>query len=143
MTIPHAKFIVAGTLIVAGISYLMFSGLDGSMVYYHTLGEIQNQEARLDGKGIRVSGHVQPGSIQRDDTGMRVQFLVYERETQRTFPVAYTGMIPDTFKDDAEVVVEGTYHSGAPVFEATTLLAKCPSKYESQGEEHPDSIPVS
>ena len=41
-----------------------------------------------------------------------------------------TGIIPDTFVDEADVVVEGARRPDG-VFEATTLLAKCPSKYES------------
>lgn len=142
MTIPHMKFLIAGALIIGGLSYLMFSGINSSMVYYYTLDELKQDNARLDGKGIRVSGHVQPGSIQRDESGTRVEFLVYERSSELTLPVAYTGMIPDTFKDDAEVVVEGTYHAGAPRFEASTLLAKCPSKYEGKADEHPEEIPV-
>jgi cytochrome c-type biogenesis protein CcmE len=142
MRIPHVKFLVAGALIIGGLSYLMFSGISSSMVYYYTLAELHQQDARLDGKGVRVSGHVRPGSIQRDETGTRVQFLVYEKGSQLTLPVTYTGMIPDTFKDDAEVVVEGTYRSGAPIFQANTLLAKCPSKYEGMADQHPTEVSV-
>ena len=43
--------------------------------------------------------------------------------------------VSDMFKDGAEVVLEGTLHSstgGAPVFRATNVLAKCPSKFEAQ-----------
>ncbi|MDQ3328969.1 MAG: cytochrome c maturation protein CcmE, partial [Chloroflexota bacterium] len=51
-----------------------------------------------------------------DDTG-RVQ-------------VTYGGVVPDIFKDNVEVVLEGSYGSDR-VFNADTLLAKCPSKFES------------
>ena len=47
-----------------------------------------------------------------------------------------------TFKDNSEVVVEGAYDSNEELFHATVLLAKCPSKYEALGEEHPESIPI-
>lgn len=108
MRLPHAKFLFAGALIVGGICFLMFSGINDSMVYYYTLGELQTDSARLSGQGVRISGHVKPGTIDRDENGSKVEFLVYERTSSRTMPVVYEGIIPDTFKDDAEVVVEGT-----------------------------------
>jgi len=142
MKLPHAKFLVAGALIVAGISYLMFSGINDTMVYYYTLTELNGQGAALAGHGVRISGHVQPGSIRRSDTGTRVDFVVYEKSSSRTMPVSYEGVIPDTFKDEAEVVVEGVFDPQSPAFDANTLLAKCPSKYEGQAGEHPEDIPV-
>jgi cytochrome c-type biogenesis protein CcmE len=142
MKLPHAKFLIAGALIVGGICYLMFSGINGSMVYYYTLTELSQQAPRLAGQGVRISGHVRPGSIDRDKNGSRVQFEVYEKGSNREIPVVYAGIIPDTFKDDAEVVVEGIYDPSSPTFTANTLLAKCPSKYEAMANEHPDDIPV-
>ena len=65
-----------------------------------------------------------------------------ERGTKQIIPVVYQGIIPDTFKDDSEVVVEGAYDSSEELFHATVLLAKCPSKYEAIGEEHPKDIPI-
>ena len=83
MKLPHAKFLIAGALIVGGICYLMFSGINGSMVYYYTLTELSQQAPRLAGQGVRISGHVRPGSIDRDKNGSRVQFEVYEKGSNR------------------------------------------------------------
>jgi cytochrome c-type biogenesis protein CcmE len=44
--------------------------------------------------------------------------------------VTYEGIVPDVFADEVEAVVEGVYAKN-DVFEADTLLAKCPTKYES------------
>jgi len=140
--IPHLKFLVAGGLIIGTICFLMYSGIDNAMVYYYTVSEVQSQGENLAGKGIRISGHVQPGSIQKTGDGTAVDFQIYERSTGEVIPVFYSGLIPDTFKDDAEVVVEGVYDPGDPSFNATTLLAKCPSKYEGRGDEHPDDVLV-
>ena len=96
----------------------------------------------LSDRGIRISGHVSPGTIVSDTTQAKVEFTVFERESGSTLPVVYQGIIPDTFKDNAEVVVEGRYHTEGNLFEANVLLAKCPSKYEALGEEHPDEIPI-
>jgi cytochrome c-type biogenesis protein CcmE len=48
----------------------------------------------------------------------------------RTYPVVYRGIIPDTFTDSVDVVVEGRLGRDG-TFRATTLLAKCASRYEN------------
>ncbi|MFQ5739446.1 MAG: cytochrome c maturation protein CcmE [Acidobacteriota bacterium] len=138
---PHLKFVIGGALIIGAISYLMFSGINDSMVYYYGVSEVLAKAPNLYEKGIRVSGYVARGSIRRDAADSRVEFQVEEKGTGQTIPVVYQGIIPDTFKDDAEVVVEGKYRSRDQTFHATTLLAKCPSKYqkleaESEGQEN-------
>jgi cytochrome c-type biogenesis protein CcmE len=53
----------------------------------------------------------------------------------QVFPVVYRGIAPDTFTDGVDVVVEGRMGEDG-TFRATTLLAKCASRYESApGEE--------
>ena len=48
----------------------------------------------------------------------------------KVFPVVYRGIAPDTFTDGVDVVVEGRMDEDG-TFRATTLLAKCASRYES------------
>lgn len=139
---PHAKFIVAGALIIGAIVYLIFSGINSSMVYYYSVSELLASADDLDGKGVRVSGYVAPGTIHRSPGTSEIEFLVFEKQSDRRVPVVYRGIVPDTFKDNAEVVVEGTYQADQKRFHANTLLAKCPSKYESQGDQHPDDVPL-
>jgi len=132
---PQPKFLIAGVLIIGAISYLMFSSINSSMVYYHTVTELLEKAESLAGQGVRLSGHVAPGSIDRNDKEKRLQFLVLEKATQKTIPVTYSGIVPDTFKDAAEVVVEGKYDVQQGEFQAHVLLAKCPSKYEREEYE--------
>jgi cytochrome c-type biogenesis protein CcmE len=82
-----------------------------------------------------VEGFVRPGSIVQD--GTHVSFVLNEFESHspkagagRLLKVAYKGSEPppDTFKDDAQALAEGTYGRDG-VFHATTLQAKCASKY--------------
>lgn len=128
--LPAPKFIVAGLLIVGAVSYLMFSGINDTMVYYYTLSELKEKKSELAGVGLRIHGHVSSGTIRIDRERSQVDFLVMEKETPNTLPVTYQGIIPDTFKDGAEVVVEGIYQADRHHFQATFLMAKCPSKYE-------------
>ena len=137
---PRLKFIVAGSLILGAFAYLMLSGISESMVYYYTITETTDRASELSGKGIRISGFVSPGTIDRDQGQSRVEFVVFEKSSDRTLPVTYQGIIPDTFKDNAEVVVEGLYYPQETMFRATTLLAKCPSKYEGLADEDSKDI---
>ena len=50
-----------------------------------------------------------------------------------TLPVVYHGGIPDLFKADSEVIVEGRMDATG-LFQADVLMTKCASKYQS--EEH-------
>jgi len=49
-----------------------------------------------------------------------------------TLRVSYRGAVPDAFKAGAEVIVEGGLDSVGKTFTATTLITKCPSKYQKQ-----------
>jgi cytochrome c-type biogenesis protein CcmE len=51
----------------------------------------------------------------------------------KVVPVRYTGVVPDTFKDGAEVVLKGTLSSDGFSVEPNGVMAKCPSKYTPQG----------
>ena len=44
----------------------------------------------------------------------------------------------DTFTDSVDVVVEGRYHRDG-TFVATTLLAKCASRYENAPDKYQDT----
>src|SRR5262249_6179041 len=86
-------------------------------------------------KRLRVAGNVQPGSIQRN--GMNVKFALVE--TDQTLNVIYDGTEPppDTFKDDAQALAEGTFGRDG-VFHAKQIQAKCASKYAPQSSAAPN-----
>ena len=53
-------------------------------------------------------------------------FFVYQNND--SVKVTYYGIRPDLFKDDAEVVVSGSYTNN--LISATELQTKCASRYE-------------
>jgi cytochrome c-type biogenesis protein CcmE len=118
------KLLVVGAVVVLSIAYLVHTATQASAVYYLTVGELRQTGAGVS-QPVRVSGNVVGGSVERDGTIMR--FAVADADGQ--LPVVYKGVVPDLFGPDVQVVVEGRYADG--VFRATTLLAKCPSKFES------------
>ncbi len=122
------KFIVPLVVIVSLISWLVFAGVKDSMVYYITVDELLEDVPDIYGQKVRVSGTVVDGSIQNElDDSLR--FTIEAGEGR--LDVEYDGIIPDIFTDGVEAVVEGKF-SRNNVFEADLLLAKCPTKYESE-----------
>jgi cytochrome c-type biogenesis protein CcmE len=92
---------------------------------------------------------VTPGSIQRDVAARSVRFAVQNDPPHTagvqasTLAVLYASLeTPDLFKDGAEVVVEGELKPGdTPLFHATNVLAKCPSKFEAKRTESASFAP--
>ena len=135
MARKKAKVIVGFAVIGICLVYLVISGFQKTALYYFTVDELEAREHEFVGKRIKLAGRVVPGSIQLDVQTLAVEFRIWEPaddvpmtpEQQRT--IYYKGIVPDTFKDCAEVVVLGGF-SGARRFTAQTITAKCPSKYE-------------
>lgn len=121
------KFIIAVIIIAGAISYLVFSGVKDTMVYYLTIDELQAKVPDVYGERVRVSGNVVPGTIVKDKDG-NLEFTI--TDGKNNIDVTYRGIIPDIFADDVEAVVEGNY-TKQNIFKADVLLAKCPTKYES------------
>jgi len=143
---------------VCGLAgYLTFITIGENLEYYFTVDEIQSQlyEAPSNLKGtIRMHGYVVPNSILRRQSSMEYRFIVQNdpprrgSTSQTRVLVTYTGLVPDTFKSEAEVVVRGTVQpvttgaSGLTVwtFQGESITAKCPSKYEAQAGTSYDAI---
>lgn len=120
------RVIIAGIVTLAAIAYLVLASFPQGAVYYQTVQEIK--QSGNDAGPVRVAGTVADGSIKRDIVASRLQFLV--AEGRDTLSVVYTGIVPDIFGPGIEVVVEGQRDSMG-VFQAQTLLAKCPSRFQS------------
>jgi len=132
------KFVFLGAGIALSMGFLLFVGMNrpGGFAYYLTVTEFMETTDRSN-EGFRINGKVEEGSIVRRESGEDVTFLMTDGSS--TLPVSYHGIIPDTFVDGADVVVEGSLQSDGQ-FQAHLLLAKCPSKYEA-AEEAGEEIP--
>lgn len=130
MGLQRRQVLVAAVLICAALVYLAFTGMRDTMVFYYTVSEVLDQRAELGGTPLRVAGKVVPGTIEVSDANhLDRRFVIQEGGMELS--VVYHGITPDTLVDDAEAVVEGRL-SDAGVFEATYVMAKCPSKYEGE-----------
>lgn len=118
-----------GGLILAGvIAFVVFSSFQSNTVYYYTLQEMNAERARLVGQTVRVNGPLDKSTIRNDQKNLILSFNLKENDV--ILPVVYHGVAPDTMGSGESVVAEGKL-DGNGVFQANTILVKCPSKYES------------
>jgi cytochrome c-type biogenesis protein CcmE len=112
-------------VVAACVGYLIYSASGGTSVYYVTVSQLRAQSPAGE---VRVAGVVE-NDVQKTDGGMHVTFT--EKEGADTLPVEYTGTLPDIFQPGITVVAEGRLGRDG-VFHATTLLAKCPSRFSTK-----------
>ena len=127
----NKKFLIGGIIVILAMAYLVYTGFAGAATYYYEVNEILTQRSSLQGENVRVHGLVEPGSIETESQNTVVKFNIIDIEQDEKLPVVYRGIIPDTFKENGDIVAEGQLEATG-VFEAHLLLAKCPSKYESE-----------
>jgi cytochrome c-type biogenesis protein CcmE len=125
------KLVVIGIIVVVAVFYLISTGFKQSGVYYLEVHELISDPSKYDAKGIRVSGDVVDGTVIKDVKNQHLEFVMTDKTGQQ-MSVVYNGIIPDAFTEDVQVIVEGKYNRDTNTFNAKTLLAKCPSKYEAE-----------
>jgi cytochrome c-type biogenesis protein CcmE len=87
-----------------------------------------------EGKRLRVHGYVL-GDPLVNPTTLEYRFTI--QNNGKTVHATYKGVVPDTFKKDAEVVVKGVLDGDTVHVQPDGIMAKCPSRYEA------DSLPAS
>lgn len=127
----QTKFLVGGLIVIGAVAYLMYMGIKETSVYYLTVSESQKM---ADGKEFRMEGTVVPATIKVAPDSLGAEFSI--TDGTKSVPINYRGTMPDMFKDDIKVVVQGKLDK-AGLFHAHTLLTSCPSKYEAskQGQK--------
>lgn len=123
------KFLIGGLLILGAIAYVTISSFQTNAIYYLTLKEMDAQRGSLINQPVRINAPLDKSSIQFDDKTLTLRFNL--KEDDLVLPVVYKGVKPDTFEQGESVVAEGKLGADG-TFVASTILVKCPSKYESQ-----------
>ena len=133
----NSRFYIGLVGVAVVVTFLIWTGFDKAMVYYLTPVELMakvTEDDTFHDIGVKVSGRVVKGSYEMGEGPFEHYFSVADlaREDAR-FRVEYRDILPDTFSDETEVVVEGRFRRDG-VFEATTVLTKCGSRYEAVPE---------
>jgi len=126
------KVILTGILVIAGGGFLIYSSLEDAQ-YYEMVDKVAAKPADYVGKDLKLHGYVVAGSIDDHIEGdVKEQFFVLQKDGGE-IRVRHVGPKPDNLKPRSEVVAQGRLidkGDGELLFEATELMAKCPSKYE-------------
>jgi cytochrome c-type biogenesis protein CcmE len=137
-------YLAVGLVAGAGaITAVVLSLLSGA-VYSRTVDTLIQQKSKFVGRPVRVEGMLVHGTLQHHDKPCEYDFTIAKNGTE--LPVRFPQCtVPDTFRDvpdmDVSVTVEGALRADN-TFDATSVLAKCPSKYEmrdrqKRGEQMP------
>jgi cytochrome c-type biogenesis protein CcmE len=135
----HRYIKIGATVLVLGLalSGMMWSTLREGTEYFKQVDEVINNTHAWQGKRVRLKGYVVPGTwVQRPNT-LDYKFKVQNNPARGSAPggiveASYTGLLPDTFKDEAEVVLTGSFdETGHFKVVKDGVTAKCPSKYEA------------
>jgi len=128
---PHRyiKIGITATVLILAFAGLLWSTLREGTEYYKHVDEVMSSPQNWEGKRLQLHGFVVPGSWLRKPNSLEYRFKVQNKGS--VIDASYTGTLPDTFKDDAEVVLKGRLSAAGFHVEPNGVMAKCPSKYEA------------
>jgi cytochrome c-type biogenesis protein CcmE len=123
---------IGATVLVLGLAFggLMYSSLSEGTEFYEHVDEVMANPGAWQGKRLQLHGFVVEKSILRRPDTLDYRFQVHSNG--KVLPVRYTRVVPDTFKDGAEVVLKGRLGPDGFAVDRDGVMAKCPSKYNPQ-----------
>lgn len=145
------KFLIGGLLILAAVGYLIVSGTLTGARYFMTVDELIANPDYI-GQNVRISGAVLGPSIEYDAETLTIEFTIsnipaefdnlalalhqsVNDPSQNRIPVVITNEVkPDLLQHEAQAILEGRLGEDG-VFYATSLLLKCPSRFEEAGPD--------
>lgn len=125
---------LSALVVVGALSFLMYTSISEGAEYYKYVDEVMAEPEQWEGKRLRVHGYVL-GDPLFNPTTLEYRFTI--QANGKTVKAMYQGVVPDTFKKDAEVVVKGKLNGDTITIEKDGIMAKCPSRYEA------DALPAS
>jgi cytochrome c-type biogenesis protein CcmE len=136
MTHRYIKLGATSVVLVLAFAGLLWSTLQEGAEYYKNVDEVMTNRQAWEGKKLQLHGYVVPGSILRKRDSLEYRFKVRSTPARSSdeaviVDAAYSGVVPDTFKDEAEVVLKGRLDGATFLTEPNGVMAKCPSKYEA------------
>ena len=109
---------------------LLYTTMAEGTEYYKHVDEVMGQPDQWYGKKLQLHGFVVPNSIHENRKTLEYWFQV--QSNGQIVSATYTGVVPDTFKSDSEVVLKGQLSPEGFKVQPNGVMAKCPSKYEAK-----------
>jgi cytochrome c-type biogenesis protein CcmE len=113
----------AAVVLASALIYTSFSAASPALTPSQLIHQAQ------PGRSYQVTGTVVKGSVHR--SGPVLGFSIEDRAGGAAVPVAYTGTVPDPFREGREVIVTVQREGGGFIGERDSLITKCPSKYKT------------
>lgn len=120
---------VSAVVVLSALTWLMISTISEGAEYFKKVDEVVADPGAWHGKRLQVYGFVLGEPWVKSST-LEYRFTLHHNG--KAMDAVYTGVVPDTFKEGAEVVAKGQLGAdGVLRVEPKGITAKCPSKYEA------------
>jgi cytochrome c-type biogenesis protein CcmE len=124
------KIGITSLVLVLALGGLLYSTLSEGTEFYKHVDEVMVNPAAWQGKNLQLHGFVVKDSILRKRDSLEYRFKIQSKGA--VVDATYTGIVPDTFKDESEVVLKGRLDANGFRVAPNGVMAKCPSKYEEK-----------
>ena len=128
MSSKAIKITATCIVLAAALGGLMYTTLSAGTEYYIHVDEVMKDPSAWKGKRLQLHGYV--ADLRQRPDSLDYKFNV--RFNGQVIEARYTGVVPDTFKNDSEVVLKGQLQGSGFAVEPDGVMAKCPSKYNAQ-----------
>jgi cytochrome c-type biogenesis protein CcmE len=122
------KIALTCLVLTAALGGLMFTTLAEGTEYYKHVDEVLQDPAAWHGKRLQLHGFV--ADLRQRPNTLDYKFNVHFNG--KVVEATYTGIVPDTFKNESEVVLKGKLSDAGFAVDPNGVMAKCPSKYNPQ-----------
>jgi cytochrome c-type biogenesis protein CcmE len=126
----RAAIIVGALIAISVAAVLILNALNSNIALYVTPSEVAAGKSPA-GQVFRIGGMVKDASVKRD--GLTVNFVI--TDMAKDIPVAYTGILPDLFKEGKGAVIQGRLDPSGK-FVASEVLAKHDENYMPPEAQH-------
>ena len=134
------KILASVAVVASAVGYMLTSSMKQGAEYYKHVDEVTSNADAWRSKKLQVHGNVVAGSIEQAKGTLLYRFKIESRAPRppAVISATYNGLVPDTFKDGAEVVAKGTLTADNQLSVVPDgIMAKCPSKYEADKNAPP------
>jgi len=118
-------FVLAGMAALGIAVALVLAAFEDNLVFFSSPTDVYARDLPSDRK-FRLGGLVEEQSVKKSNDGLTTTFRITDLTS--AVPVAYTGILPDLFREGQGVVTEGRLGPDG-VFIAESVLAKHDENY--------------
>ena len=120
------SFLLVACLSIVLATFFVLKALDEKIVFFYTPSKLfEKEEKKLE--YIRVGGLVKEKSISFSNDGLKVNFMI--TDNKKFVNVLFEGILPDLFRENQGVIVEGRFNKEKKIFFAKKVLAKHDENY--------------